>query len=122
MIGAVLGIEADYATLYAQLLAVKDSLGGLGFEDVKRLVDKAWEPIEGQMQEAGVTHEDVVTALGRHVGELATLGKTLAIVLAERALAVRIEAVAVAGQRAAADAQQQVSKGAAGGHTPPHAL
>ena len=87
VIGAVLGIEADYATLYAQLLAVKDSLGGLGFEDVKRLVDKAWEPIEGQMQEAGVTHEDVVTALGRHVGELATLGKTLAIVLAERALA-----------------------------------
>ena len=31
-------------------------------------------------------------------------------------MAVRIEAVAVTGQRAAADAQQQVSKGAAGGH------
>ena len=42
------------------------------------LIDAAWEPVEEQMRVAGVTHDDIVTALGRHSGILTTaLHKTI---------------------------------------------
>ena len=44
------------------LLALKDILGRLHVRDVQRMVDAAWEPVEGQMRIEEVTHDDIVTS------------------------------------------------------------
>ena len=67
-------------TLCTQLCALYDSVSGLRVRDVQRLVDAAWGPVEDQMRVQGVTHEDIVTALGRHSEILTTLHKTMRIV------------------------------------------
>ena len=72
--------------LYEQLLAVKDSLGGLDDQTVRRLVDTACESLEAEMRVAGITDQGVTPALGRHAGEIGSLSTTVATVLAEKAI------------------------------------
>ena len=82
---ATAGVEYRWETLYTQLFALYDSASGLRVRDVQRLVDAAWGPVEAQMGVQGVTHDDIVAALGRHAGCLSTLHKTIQVVKSERA-------------------------------------
>ena len=72
-------------TMCTQLCALYDSVSGLRVRDVQRLVDAAWRPVEDQMRVQGVTHEDIVTALGRHSEILTALHNTIRVVQSERA-------------------------------------
>ena len=100
--------------LYQRLLAVSDSLGGLDDRTVRRLIDKAWEAMEEEMRVAGITHQDVATALGRHSGCLTSLYATVETVLAEREPRHPVATAVVAQRVAAADGQHLSTRAASG--------